>query len=155
MSKGKVLTFKYAEPFSRHYLCRVAVDNHNDMRHERGKNIRLDCRMYGSPTGGRSDSLRFYSMHRGNFFLCLTYFLKKDKEFRVYRLRLAYSLIHNELLGTRSDKDNLEVLRKKKRSIIWRQHLTKQRNGGGQIGIVVQNLDTSNISAVAINTKKK
>ena len=59
LSKGKVLTFKYAEPFSCHYLCRVAVDNHNDMRHERGKNIRLDCRMYGSPTGDKSESLPF------------------------------------------------------------------------------------------------
>ena len=34
------------------------------------------------------------------------------------------------------------------RSIIWRQHLTMQINGGGQIGIVVQNIDTSNTSAV-------
>ena len=29
------------------------------------QNIRLDYRMFGLPTGGRSESLHFYSMHRG------------------------------------------------------------------------------------------
>ena len=48
-------------------------------------------------------------------FLCLKYFLKKDEEFRVLRLRLAYIRINNELLGNRSDIDNLEGIRKKKR----------------------------------------
>ena len=29
------------------------------------QNIRLDYRMFGLPTGGKSESLHFYSMHRG------------------------------------------------------------------------------------------
>ena len=36
MSKGEVYMFQYAEPFSRHYLYRGAVDNHNDMYHDGG-----------------------------------------------------------------------------------------------------------------------
>ena len=39
-------------------------------------------------------------------------------------------------------------------SIIWRHHLPKQRNGGGQIGIAVQNIDTSNTSDMATNAEK-
>ena len=34
-------------------------------------------------------------------------------------------------------------------SIIWRQHVPIKINGGGQIGIEVQNMDAINTSAVA------
>ena len=57
----------------------------------------------------------FISCTEVNSFLCLKYFLKKDEEFRVFRLILSYSLIRNEFLGNRSNRDNLEGLRKKKR----------------------------------------
>ena len=44
LSKGKVLTFKYAEPFTHHYVYRGALDNHNAMRHDGGKKqkVRLE-----------------------------------------------------------------------------------------------------------------
>ena len=42
-------------------------------------------------------------------------------------------------------------LYKKERYIISRHNLSMQRNGGGQIGIIVQNIDTNNTSAVAMN----
>ena len=64
--------------------------------------------MYVSLTGGQSESSIFYIIYRGTLLLCLKYFLNKDEEFRYFRLRFAYSLIHNEFLGTSSDKDNLE-----------------------------------------------
>ena len=35
------------------------MDNHNDMRHDDGKNSRLDWRMHGSPIGGKSDYSTF------------------------------------------------------------------------------------------------
>ena len=47
--------------------------------------------------------------------MCLKYFLNKDEEFRYFRLRFAYSLIHNEFLGTSSDKDNSEGIIKGKK----------------------------------------
>ena len=103
---------------------------------------------------GQSESSYFYSMHRGKFILCLKYFLKKDIQFRVFRLTVAYSLLHNEFLGIMSDKYNSEDLRNKKTTIIWRQHLPMQRNLGGQIGVVVQNLDTRNTYTVTKNAKK-
>ena len=34
MSKGQVVTLKYAEPFSNNYLYRGAVDKHNAMHHD-------------------------------------------------------------------------------------------------------------------------
>ena len=61
----------------------------------------------------------FYSMHRVKFLFRLNNFLKKDEHFRGLILILDYNLIHNEFLGTSSDKNNLEGLRKKKRPIIW------------------------------------
>ena len=59
LSKGQILTFKYAEPFAHHYLYRGAVDNHNYMCHGDEKNSRSDWIMHGSPTCGQSDSLPF------------------------------------------------------------------------------------------------
>ena len=50
-----------------------------------------------------------------NSFFGLKHCLKKDEKFRVFRLILAYSLIHNEFLGNRSDIDNLEGIRKNKK----------------------------------------
>ena len=50
-----------------------------------------------------------------NSFLCLKYFLNKDQDFMFLGLRLAYSIIHNRFLGSSSDRENLEVLRNKKR----------------------------------------
>ena len=37
ISKLKVYTFHYLVTFSNNYLCRGAVDNHNDMHHDGGK----------------------------------------------------------------------------------------------------------------------
>ena len=47
-----------------------------------------------------------------------------------------------------------KVSEKRKMSINWRQQLTMQRCGVSKIGIVVQNIDASNKSAVATNAKK-
>ena len=71
--------------------------------------------MYVSLTGGKSEYSNFYIIYRGKFLLCIKYFLNKDEEFRYFRLRFAYSLIHNEFLGTSSDKDNYEGLRNKRK----------------------------------------
>ena len=54
-----------------------------------------------------------YIMHRGKFFF-LKYFIEKDEEFIVLILRLYHSLIHNEILGTMSNKDHLEGIRNKR-----------------------------------------
>ena len=67
------------------------------------------------------------------------YFVNEDKQLRFFRLRLAHSLIHNELLGNRSEKDNSEYLRKRKTSAIWRHHLPMYRNREGKNGILVKN----------------
>ena len=87
-----------------------------------------------------------------NSFFCLKYFLKKDEYFRTFRLIFAYILIQNEFLVTRSDKYNLEGI-KEKRVQNLETSLAYAKNGQGQIGIMVQNIDTSNISGVA-KTKK-
>ena len=72
---------------------------------------RLDSRIDGSLTGGHSESLpSLQHAQRQIHFLCLKYFLKKYEQFRVFGLRLAYILIHNELLVNRSDIDKLEGL---------------------------------------------
>ena len=47
------------------------------------------------------------------------------------------SLIHNEFLGNMGEMDNLEFLRKRKRYIILRHHLSIKRNREGQNVIVV------------------
>ena len=76
--------------------------------------------MYGSSACGKSESSHFYSMHRGEFILVSQVF---SKELLIYQVFImASSLIHNELFGTRSDKDNLEGLKK----IIKVYHLEKQ-----------------------------
>ena len=46
--------------------------------------------------------------------MCLKYFLKKDEEFRVSRLILAYSLRNNDLFCNRRNIDNLETTIKNK-----------------------------------------
>ena len=79
------------------------------------KNRRLYWIVYGSPTGGKSKSWYFYSMYRGQFIMCLEYFLNEYEEFRGFRLILSYIIIHNNILGNRSDIYNLGVLRKKKK----------------------------------------
>ena len=56
-------------------------------------------------------------------------------------------------LGNMHEKDNLEGLRKRKSSIIQRQHLPMQINVGGQNWIVVLNLDTKSISSMETNEK--
>ena len=43
-----------------------------------------------------------------NSYLCLQYFLKKDKEFSFFISRLSDSLIHNDSSGDMTEKDNLE-----------------------------------------------
>ena len=68
--------------------------------------------MYGSPTGGKAEYFYFYGMHRSKF-IFLGYFLKKDEEFSFFRLISVYSLMHNELLGNRSDKYYLKGPRNK------------------------------------------
>ena len=60
-------------------------------------NIRLDCIINGSPTGGQSESSHFFiACTEVNSFFCLKYFLKNYEEFKVFRLKLAYILIHND-----------------------------------------------------------
>ena len=65
------------------------------------------------PRVGNHNLCIFIACTEVNLFLCINYFLKKDKEFGVFRLRLAYSLIHNESLGTKSDKITWEVSERK------------------------------------------
>ena len=84
-----------------------------------------------NPQVGNQSIHIFIECTEVNSYLCLEYFLNKGEEFRGFRLRLAYSFIHNEFLGNVSEKDNLEGLRKQKMSIIWRQHLPMQINGEG------------------------
>ena len=80
------------------------------------QNSRLDCRMHGSPTGRKSESLPFYiSCTEVNSFLCINYFLNKYEEFGGFILILAYILIHNEFFYTISDIDNLYIIIKNKR----------------------------------------
>ena len=86
-----------------------------------------------------------------NSYLCLKYFLKKEKKFRVFRSKLAYILIHTEFWGNNSEEDSLWGLRNQRKSIIWIKHLPMQRYGEGQIFIVVQNINTMNTSALATN----
>ena len=64
---------------------------------------------------GNQSLLLFISCTEVNSFLCLKYFLKKYEEFGDFRLKLSYSLIHNELLYTRRDRDKLETLKNIKR----------------------------------------
>ena len=67
---------------------------------------------------------------------------------------MVYSLIHNELLGNSSDIDNFKALRNNNVSIFWKQDFPMKINVGGQIGVVINNIDTSNISYMAKNPKK-
>ena len=60
--------------------------------------------------------LAFYISNRGNYYLYLIYFLKKDKQFRVFRLGLVYILMQNYFLGNMSNKDNLEGTRNRKKA---------------------------------------
>ena len=48
------------------------------------QNISLDYRMFGLPTGGKSECLHFIAYIEVDYYLCLKYFLKKDKLFRVF-----------------------------------------------------------------------
>ena len=115
-SKGQVLTFKYAEPFYCHYLYRGDVDNHNDMRHDGGTKQKVGLENAWITHRWSIGVFTFFiACTEVNSILCLRYFLKKDEEFRVFVLRLDYSLIHNEFLGNKSDIYNLETLRNNKR----------------------------------------
>ena len=96
----------------------------------------------------------FIACREVNSYLCLRYFWEKDEEFKVFRLRLAYRLIHSQFWGNSSEKDNLESLRKWKKSIIWRQHLPMKRDGGCHNRILVKIFNTSNTSVVETNAKK-
>ena len=156
LSKGQVLTFKYAEPFARHYLYRGAVDNHNALCHNDGTKHQAGLDNAWITHRWAIRVLGFFiACTEVNLFLCLKYFLKKDEEFRVLRLILVYSLIHNEFLGNRSDRDNLETLSKKKGVHYLETAPDHAKKWRGQIGTVVQNIDTSNISAVAQNARKR
>ena len=80
-----------------------------------GQKIRLDWIKYGSPKSGKSESSHLFIVHRDKLIFCLKYLLNKDEEYRFFGLILDSSLIHNELLGTRSDKDKLKGLRNKRK----------------------------------------
>ena len=54
MSKVKVYTFQYEEPFFNHYFYRGAMANHNGMCHDLKTKSRLDSRICGLPTGWQS-----------------------------------------------------------------------------------------------------
>ena len=101
------------------------------------------------PQVGKHSLHNFIACTEVNSFLCLKYFLNKDEEFSVFRLILAktsytgFSWVIEVIEITWRNPERI------KGSIIWRQHLPMQRNGGGQIGIVVQNMDTSNTSTMA------
>ena len=87
-------------------------------------------------------------MHRGKL-IFLKFFINKDENLRGFRLLLAYIIIDNEFLGTRSDKDNFEGIRNKRKFNHLETapfHANKWR---GKIGVVMQNIDTRNTSDVA------
>ena len=82
---------------------------HNTIHHDGGAKDQVG--LYNSCTT-QSWEIRvfafFIACTEVNSFLCLKYFLNKDEEFSVFRLILAYNLIHIFFLGNRSDRDNLE-----------------------------------------------
>ena len=71
------------------------------------QNSRLYWRMCGLSTGGKSEFSHFIACTEVNSYLCIKYFLKKDGDFMVFRFKLAYILMHNELSGNRNENDNL------------------------------------------------
>ena len=115
LSKRQVLAFKYAEPIALHYLYRVDVYIHIAVHHDGSTKNKFG--LYNSWIPHRC-SMRLFAFFIActevNSFLCFEYFLKKDEEFRGFRLRLYYSLTHNEFLGYSSDRYNLENLRNNK-----------------------------------------
>ena len=96
MSTEKVPTLKYSETFDNNYLYIGSVDNHNFMRHDGGKEYQVG--LYNTWITHRW-SIRvfafFIACTEVNSFFCLKYFLKNYEEFKVFRLKLAYILIHN------------------------------------------------------------
>ena len=80
------------------------------------QNIRLDYRMFVSPTGGKSWSLHFYSMCRGRLLFVSQVFSKERKIIQSFLLILIYGLIQKYLLTNRWKKDNLEGTRNRKSS---------------------------------------
>ena len=67
------------------------------------------------PQAGNQSLCIFLLCTEVNSYLCIKYFLRKGKKFSDFRSGVDYSLIQNELLGNRSEKDNLEGIRKRKK----------------------------------------
>ena len=83
-------------------------------------------------------------MHRGEFLLVYKLFYLKGQKKTGFYIGIVLYPHKNVLLGNRSEKDNLEVFRNLNSSIILRQYLPMQINGGGKNVIEVKNVDTSN-----------
>ena len=153
-SKGQVLKFKYAEPFSCHYLYRGAVDNHNYMRHGGGGKHHIGLENAWITQRFATKVITFcIACTEVNSLFCLKYFLKKYEYLRCFRLRLEYSLIKHSYLGNNSDKFNLEKIIKNKRVHNLEtapDHANKWR---GQIDIVVQIIDTRDTYTMGENAK--
>ena len=81
-SKGQVLTFNDTEPFGRHYLYIVAVDNHNCVYHDVGTKHKVGLEnIFITHRWSIRVFVSLISCIEVNSFLCLKYFLNKDKEF--------------------------------------------------------------------------
>ena len=63
------------------------------------QNISLDYRMFGLPTGGKSESLHFYIMRRGRLLFVSQVFSKEGKIIQVFLLILSYGLIQKLLIN--------------------------------------------------------
>ena len=105
--------------------------------------------MYGSPTGGQSDSLHFYSMHRGKYLFVSHLFSKEGRIVQFFNSDLIISSYTMSSWVLRVIKITWKVSESKKRTIIWRQNLPMLINRGVRFGIVVQHLDTINTYSVA------
>ena len=63
------------------------------------QNIRVDYRMFGLPTGGRSESFHFYSMRRGRLLFVSQVFSKEGQIIQGFLLILAYGLIQKLVIN--------------------------------------------------------
>ena len=63
------------------------------------QNIRLDHRMFRLTTGGRSESLHFYSMHRGRLIFVSQVFSKEGKIIQGFLLILTYCVIQKLVIN--------------------------------------------------------
>ena len=112
------------------------------------QNISLYYRMFGLPTGGKSESLYFYSMRRGRLVFMSQVFSNERQKFRVFDWYWLMASYKNKFLSNSYKEDNLESTKNRNIQSFGDTTYPYKEGGGGKNGIIVKNIYTINISVM-------